>query len=95
MYTLTNDKIKQYEFEINKFWGDLESNYTTYESYDLMMMTYEELCKKLPFSPFTIIKDKVYLDGEIQLPFKRALFVAIGETCEKYNNKYFLINYKL
>lgn len=95
MHTLTYDKIKQYELEISKFWGDLDNNYITYGNYDLIMRTYEELCKKLPFSPFTIIKDKVYLDGEIQLPFKQALFVAIGETCERYNNKYFLINYKL
>ncbi len=93
MYILTNDKIKEYNFEINKFWGEENSKEETHNNYGHIMMTYERLCEKLPFVPFLINGPKVYLDGEIQLPFKDALFMAIGETCKKYNNREFSIKY--
>ncbi len=93
MYILTNDEINEYESEINKFWEEPNCGNITQNSYDLLMMTYERLCEKLPFVPFLINGTKVYLNGEIQLPFKDALFMAIGETCKKYNNREFSIKY--
>jgi hypothetical protein len=93
MNILTNDKIKEYNFEINKFWGEVDSDEVTYGNFGHIMMTYERLCEKLPFVPFLINGSMVYLDGEIQLPFRDALFMAVGETCKKYNNKEFSIKY--
>jgi hypothetical protein len=91
---LTNEIILEYEAEINKFWETPDCKELTYGNRDLILMTYERLCEKLPFNPFTIVKDKVYLNGEIELAFIDALYYAIAETCRKYNNKEFFIRYE-
>lgn len=78
---------------INIFWKEDENMHQNGNSWDLLMMTYERLCEVLPFLPFSIIGRKVYLEGEIDLPFKEAMFYAIGTCCQKYNSKEYSINY--
>lgn len=90
---MTKETRDLYNKEINQFWKEPFLSEDNSRSWDLLMMTYERLCEKLPFIPFTIIKDKVYLDGEIQSSFKEAIFIAIGECCKRYNNREYLIRY--
>ena len=94
MYTLTNDEIAEYEFEINKFWNHPNGLDRIYGDHGLYLRTYEKLCERLQSNPFTIQASKVYWRGEIDLPFLDAFFMAVGECCKKYNNQEYPIKYE-
>ncbi len=90
--SLTSKEINELNCEINKFWGEPDSNVNNF-NYEYMLMTYEKLCEKLPFIPFSIIGNKIFMEGEIPLPFFNAFFYAIGVCCKKYNNREYHIVY--
>lgn len=91
---MNKDIIDEYNKEINKFWKESDSTLNNLNSWEYLMMTYEELCKRLPFIPFTIVGNRVYKDGLIEGSFIEAMFIAIGECCKKYNNREYLIKYE-
>jgi len=59
-----------------------------------LMTAYCKLCEVLPFNFIDIQRDKVYANGYVDLPLQQAIFLVVGETCEKYNKREFPIKYK-
>jgi hypothetical protein len=90
MKELTQEQIERYNKEIAHFCKSVH-NMSFDTDWQLLMEAYCELCKVLPFNFIDIQRDHVYANGYIDLPFQQAIFFVVGENCEKYNKREFLI----